>query len=177
MKKTGKKGLLMVFTGNGKGKTTAALGLAFRALGHGRRVAMIQFIKGSRHSGELETARCFPGRLDFHVMGRGFTWKSDNLEKDIAKAREAWKFACDIFRQNQHQLVILDELTYLVTYNMISEEDLLAGLASRPKGMHVVVTGRDASPGLLEAADLITEMREIKHPYSKGVKARKGIEY
>lgn len=171
------KGLLLVFTGNGKGKTTAALGLAFRALGHGQRVAVIQFIKGSWKYGELETAKCFPDQLDFHVLGRGFTWKSDDLDKDIATARAAWKFACDLLVENRHQLVILDELTYLVTYNMISEEELLAGLALRPEGMHVVVTGRGASPGLIEAADLVTEMCEIKHPYKDGVKARKGIEF
>lgn len=171
------KGLLLVFTGNGKGKTTAALGLAFRALGHGQRVAVIQFIKGSWKYGELETAKCFPDQLDFHVLGRGFTWKSDDLDKDIATARAAWKFACDLLVENRHQLVILDELTYLVTYNMISEEELLAGLALRPGGMHVVVTGRGASPGLVEAADLVTEMCEIKHPYKDGVKARKGIEF
>ncbi len=171
------QGLLLVFTGNGKGKTTAALGLAFRALGHGQRVAIVQFIKGSWKSGELESARRFPDQLDFYVMGRGFTWKSDDLDKDIAKAREAWNFACELFRENSHQLIILDELTYLVTYGMISEEELLSGLALRPKGMHVVVTGRGASPCLIEAADLVTEMREIKHPYKNGIKAQQGIEF
>ena len=171
------RGLLLVFTGNGKGKTTAALGQAFRALGHGMRVAVIQFIKGSWKYGELEAAKRYAGQLDFHVMGRGFTWKSDDLSKDIAKAREAWQFTCELMRQNNHQLVILDELTYLVTYKMIGEEDLLAGLARRPKEMHVVVTGRNASQGLVDAADLVTEMREIKHPYARGVKAGKGIEF
>lgn len=171
------KGLLLVFTGNGKGKTTAALGLAFRALGHGQRVAVVQFIKGSWKYGELEAAKRFSDQLDFHVMGRGFTWKSEDLDKDIAKAREAWQLSCDLFRSNRHQLVILDELTYLLKYNMISEEELLAGLALRPHDMHVVITGRDASPGLIEAADLVTEMREIKHPYKKGIKAQKGIEF
>ncbi len=169
--------MLLVFTGNGKGKTTAALGQAFRALGHGMRVAVIQFIKGSWKYGEMEAAKRFPDQLDFHVMGRGFTWKSDDLTKDIAKARTAWQFTCNLLQHNQHQLVILDELTYLVTYKMITEEDLLAGLARRPKDMHVVVTGRNASPGLIDAADLVTEMCEIKHPYKKGVKARKGIEF
>ncbi len=104
-----KKGLLLVFTGNGKGKTTAALGLAFRALGHGHKVAMIQFIKGSWKYGEIETAKCFPDQLDFHVMGRGFTWKSDDLEKDIALAREAWAFALSTMKDNAHRLLILDE--------------------------------------------------------------------
>ena len=171
------KGLLMVFTGNGKGKTTAALGLAFRALGHGQRVAVIQFIKGSWHYGELESAGRFPDLLDFHVMGRGFTWKSDDLDKDIAKAREAWQFACRLMGENRHQLIILDELTYLVTYKMITEEELLKGLAARPAGMNVAVTGRDASAGLIEAANLVTEMREIKHPFQQGIKARKGVEF
>ncbi len=172
-----RQGLLLVFTGNGKGKTTAALGLAFRALGHGQRVAVIQFIKGSWKYGELEAAKRFSDQLDFHVMGRGFTWKSDDLEKDIAAAREAWRFACDLIGENRHDLIILDELTYLVTYKMIGEQDLLAGLASRPAGMHVVVTGRGAGPGLVAAADLVTEMVDIKHPYANGVKAQKGIEF
>jgi len=171
------KGLLLVFTGNGKGKTTAALGLAFRALGHGQKVAMIQFIKGSWKYGEMESAKAFAGHLDFHVMGRGFTWKSDDLDKDIALARKAWDFVCKTMAENRHQLVILDELTYLVTYNMIGEEEILHGLAARPDGMHVVVTGRGASKGLVAAADLVTEMEEIKHPYASGIKAQKGIEF
>ena len=177
MKTTENKGLLMVFTGNGKGKTTAALGLAFRALGHGQRVAIIQFIKGSWQYGELESAKRFADLLDFHVMGRGFTWKSDDLDKDIARAREAWQFACGLMAENRHQLIILDELTYLVTYKMISEEELLAGLAARPAGMNIAITGRGASDGLIAAADLVTDMQEIKHPFQKGIKARKGIEF
>jgi len=172
-----KKGLLLVFTGKGKGKTTAALGMAFRALGHGQRVAVIQFIKGSWKYGELESASKFAGQLDFHVMGRGFTWKSDDLDKDIALARKAWDFARKTISEGRHDLVILDELTYLVSYNMLEEEELLAGLADRPAAMHVVVTGRGASPGLLAMADLVTEMKEVKHPYKKGVKAQKGVEF
>ncbi len=172
-----KKGLLLVFTGNGKGKTTAALGLAFRALGHGHKVAMIQFIKGSWKYGEIETAKCFPDQLDFHVMGRGFTWKSDDLEKDIALAREAWAFALSTMKDNAHRLLILDELTYLISYNMLGEKEILAGLAARPENMHVVVTGRGASPGLVAAADLVTEMKDVKHPYKEGIKAQKGIEF
>lgn len=178
MKETGEEqGLLLVFTGNGKGKTTAALGLAFRALGHGQNVAVIQFIKGSWKYGELEAAKRFPGQLDFYVMGRGFTWKSDDLNKDIARAHEGWDFACKIIAENKHQVVILDELTYLVTYDMIKEEDILSALATRPKGMHVVITGRGAGKDLIAAADLVTEMREIKHPYTRGIKAQKGIEF
>ncbi len=174
---SGTRGLFLLFTGNGKGKTTAALGLAFRAMGHGQRVAMIQFIKGSWKYGELESARRFADLLDFHVMGRGFTWKSDNLDRDIAVAREAWEFARATIAGNRHQLVILDELTYLVTYGMIPEQEIIDTLTARPSSMHVVVTGRGASDGLIAAADLVTEMCEIRHPYKKGIRAQKGIEF
>ena len=167
----------MVFTGNGKGKTTAALGLTLRALGHGHRVCFIQFIKGSWHYGELEAAKQFKGLLDFHVMGRGFTWKSDDLEKDIAVAREAWDFAKKIIAENRYDLVVLDELTYLVTYKMIDEQEMVDVLTSRDSSMHIVVTGRGAGKKLTEAADLVTEMCEIKHPYRQGIKAQKGVEF
>ena len=170
-------GLLLVFTGDGKGKTTAALGLALRALGHGQRVCMIQFIKGNTGCGELLAAARLRDLFDVHVMGRGFTWKSDDLEKDRAKARTAWELAEEILTRGAYSLVILDELTYLSRYNMVAEEDILRGLARRPPDMHVVVTGRDASDALIAAADLVTEMREIKHPYKQGIRAQKGIEY
>ncbi len=167
----------MVFTGNGKGKTTSALGLTFRALGHGKRVCFIQFIKGAWKYGELEAAKRYGDLLDFHVMGRGFTWKSDNLDKDIAMAREAWQFAGDIITRGSYDLVVLDELTYLITYQMIDEQEMIDTLNSRPPGLHVVVTGRGAGDKLVAAADLVTEMKEIKHPYKRGVKAQKGIEF
>jgi cob(I)alamin adenosyltransferase len=171
------KGLLMVFTGNGKGKTTAALGLAFRALGHGKRVSFIQFIKGSWKYGELEAAKRFEGLLDFHVMGRGFTWKSEDLDKDIAAARKGWELAKKVIAENHHQLVVLDELTYLVTYGMLEEQEVIDVLMARDPLLHVVVTGRGAGEGLIAAADLVTEMREIKHPFAQGIKAQKGIEF
>ena len=171
------KGLLMLFTGEGKGKTTAALGLTFRALGHGHRVCFIQFIKGSWKYGELEAAKRFGDLLEVHVMGRGFTWKSDDLEKDIAVAREGWKFAKDVIARNRHHLVVLDELTYLISYKMIDEQEIVDVLTGRDPSMHIVVTGRSAGEKLYSAADLVTEMREIKHPYKKGVKAQKGIEF
>lgn len=171
-------GLVIVFTGDGKGKTTAALGLAVRALGHGFPVCMIQFIKGSWKYGELETAKSFDGLFELHVMGRGFTWKSGDLEKDIALAREGWELAKKTIRAGKHSLVILDELTYLITYQMIDEQEVLDFLKEeKPEEMHVVITGRGASERLQEAADLVTEMRAIKHPYSKGIKAQAGIEY
>ena len=171
------KGLLMVFTGNGKGKTTSALGLAFRALGHGEKVCFIQFIKGSWKYGELEAAKRFADLLDFHVMGRGFTWKSDDLDKDIAVARQGWEFAKKIIAENRHQLIVLDELTYLITYKMIDEQEMIDVLTCRDPALHIVVTGRGAGDRLIEAADLVTEMREIKHPYKQGIKAQKGVEF
>ncbi len=171
------KGLLAVFTGNGKGKTTSSLGLAFRALGHGQRVCIIQFIKGSWKYGELEAAKQFSSLLDFHVMGRGFTWKSDDLEKDKQVALDAWEFASKVIRENKYALVILDELTYLPYYKMIDEQEILSTITSRPSSQHVVVTGRYASAELIEAADLVTEMLEIKHPYKSGVSAQKGFEF
>ncbi len=172
-----RKGLVAVFTGNGKGKTTAALGLVFRALGHGHRICVIQFIKGSWKYGELETAKKFPDLLDFHVMGRGFTWKSDDLEKDKKVALEAWDFAAKIIEENNHDMVILDELTYLPHYKIIDEEKILSVLRGKPQEMHVVITGRYASEQLMECADLVTEMKECKHPYTSGIKGQKGFEF
>ncbi|HHO46986.1 MAG TPA: cob(I)yrinic acid a,c-diamide adenosyltransferase [Desulfobacteraceae bacterium] len=174
---TENKSLLLVFTGNGKGKTTSALGLAFRAIGHGLPVCMVQFIKGNWRYGELEAAKQFAHLLDVHVMGRGFTWQSDDLRKDIEAARAAWHFAVKIIEEGRYHLLILDELTYLVTYGMIDEQTVLRGLAARPDTMHVVVTGRGATSGLIEAADLVTEMRDVKHHYAAGIMARKGIEF
>lgn len=171
------KGLLLVFTGNGKGKTTAALGTVFRALGHGKKVAVVQFIKGSWKYGELVAAEQFSSLLDFHVMGRGFTWKSDNIEKDKEVALDAWKFASGIIHAGEHDLVVLDELTYLVAYKMLEETKMLDVLKQRPEKMHIIVTGRKASDGLLALADLVTEMQEVKHPYKQGIRAQKGLEF
>ncbi len=171
------KGLVAVFTGNGKGKTTSSLGLALRALGHGQRVCIIQFIKGSWKYGELESAKQFSSQLDFHVMGRGFTWKSDDIEKDKQLAREAWEFAKSVIEGNRYAMVILDELTYLPHYKMLDEQEILSVLEKKPLEQHVVITGRYASDALIELADLVTEMKDIKHPYKNGVKAQKGFEF
>jgi cob(I)alamin adenosyltransferase len=171
------KGLLIVYTGNGKGKTTAALGLTLRSLGHGWRVCFIQFIKGSWKYGELTAAARFADLLDFHVVGRGFTWKSDDLTKDAAAARAGWEVARKTLLEGQHQLVVLDELTYLVRYNMLPEQEILEVLAQRDPSVHVVITGRGAGERLMQAADLVTELLEIKHPYRQGIKAQKGIEF
>lgn len=171
------KGLFLLFTGNGKGKTTAAIGLVFRALGHGHKVSIIQFLKGSWKYGELEAAKRFQDLLDFHVMGRGFTWQSSDLSKDVEAAREAWGFARETIAANKHQLVILDELTYLISYGLLDVREVIDVIAARPAGMHLVVTGRGAPESLIDAADLVTEMREIKHSYKEGVTAQKGIEF
>lgn len=171
------KGILAVFTGNGKGKTTAALGLAFRALGHGHRVSVIQFIKGNWTCGEHLFAKDIASLIEFHVMGKGFTWKSENLAEDTALALKGWHLAADTIAKNAHHLVILDELTYLIRYNMVSEDEVLEVLRRRPAEMHVVVTGRHASPRLIDLADLVTEMVEIKHPYANGIAAQKGFEF
>jgi cob(I)alamin adenosyltransferase len=167
----------MVFTGKGKGKTTSALGLAFRAMGHNQKVCVIQFIKGNWKYGELESAKRFEGLMDFYVMGKGFTWQSENLEEDIKIAQEAWNFAKEKIGSGKYQMVILDELTYLIKYNMVSEDEIISFLSNRPENLHIVVTGRDASARLIEIADLVTDMVSIKHPYDNGVKAQKGVEF
>jgi cob(I)alamin adenosyltransferase len=171
------KGLLIVKTGNGKGKTTAALGLAMRALGHGLKVCVIQFIKGTWKYGELFSAKRFEELLDFHVMGKGFIWTSKDRETNKKTAREAWMFAEKSIQSNKYQLVILDELTYLMNYGIISQKEVLKCLSQRREDIHVVITGRDAPQALIDAADLVTEMIEMKHPFKNGIKAQKGIEF
>ncbi|WP_448872546.1 cob(I)yrinic acid a,c-diamide adenosyltransferase [Desulfobulbus propionicus] len=171
------KGLLIVYTGNGKGKTTAALGMAVRAAGHGLRVCFIQFIKGSRHYGELDAVKRFDGLIDLHVMGKGFTWKSENLEEDTRMARRAWDFACETIASGKYPLVVLDEFTYLLHYRMLEIAPCLERLNNRNPDQHVVITGRHAPMELIEAADLVTEMQAVKHPYTSGIKAQRGIEF
>lgn len=172
-----KRGLLIVFTGNGKGKTTAALGCAFRALGYRCRVCMIQFIKGPLRSGELRSAEEFGGRMEIHPMGKGFIWNEKDSERNRGVALRGWNFAKSALNSPDFDIVILDELTYLVKFGLIPESEVLAVLGGRPKNLHVIVTGRDATPSLVEAADMVTEMNEIKHPLREGVKALKGIDF
>jgi len=170
-----RKGLVIVHTGNGKGKTTAALGLAFRALGHGFKVLMVQFIKGSWKYGELESAGRFQNFI-LRPMGRGFV----NTDGKVAEAdRQAAAEALDYARAHQREfdLVILDEVIYAIGFGLISEEDVLAFIDEKPESTHLILTGRNATERIVEKADLVTEMREIKHPYQKGIKAQKGIEF
>ncbi|MDQ1239689.1 MAG: cob(I)alamin adenosyltransferase [Thermodesulfobacteriota bacterium] len=171
------KSLLIVNTGDGKGKTTAALGQVFRALGHGFKVCVLQFLKGTWKYGELEAAKRFPDLLEIHTLGRGFTWRSDNIQQDIQVAKEAWDFAKQVIASRKFKLVVLDELTYLISYGMVDEKDILECLKNRPEGLHVIVTGRDASSGLKDLADLVTEMKAIKHPFNEGIKGQRGIEF
>lgn len=171
------KGLLLVFTGNGKGKTTSALGLALRSAGHGKKVCFIQFIKGSWKYGELAAMEKHREHIDFHVTGKGFTWKSKDLEKDKAAAREAWNLALQAISSGQYALVVLDEFTYLLKYGIIDLKEAMAMLSERPGDLHVAVTGRDAPEELTAAADLVSEIKAVKHPYEAGIKAQKGIEF
>ncbi len=171
------KSLLIVNTGHGKGKTTAALGQVFRALGHGFKVCVVQFLKGTWKYGELEAAKRFPDLLEIHVLGKGFTWRSDNIQEDIQLAKEAWQYAEQVIQSGKFNLVVLDELTYLISYGMVPEQDILECLKNRPPGLHVVVTGRDAPKALIDLADIVTEMRETKHCFQQGIKGQRGIEF
>lgn len=175
-----RKGLIMVFTGPGKGKTTAALGTAFRAAGQGMNVVMVQFIKGSWHYGELEAARTVgPGKLEILPMGRGFV--KVGVEKpdpeDVRLVEEAWEFARGKITGGEQDMVILDEINYAITYKMLDIEQVLETLRQKPEGTHVILTGRGAHASVIDLADLVTEMRELKHPYQKGIMAQRGIEY
>jgi cob(I)alamin adenosyltransferase len=171
------KGLLMVNTGNGKGKTTAALGQTFRALGHGKRICIIQFIKGDWKYGELYSMERFTDLVDFYVMGNGFTFKSNDLEKDRNIALKGWDLAREKLLSNEYFMVLLDELTYLMTLGFLETDTILDALTHRRKDLHVVVTGRYAPKKLIETADLVTDMQEVKHPYQNGIIAQKGIEF
>lgn len=172
-----KKGLLMVFTGDGKGKTTAALGMALRTAGHGLKVCFIQFIKGNWKYGELDAVKRFEGLIDFHVMGKGFIWKSNSLDEDNALARKGWDRAVDAMRSGKYHLLVLDEFTYPLNFGMIEPEPALEVLSHKPPDLHVAITGRDAPKTIVEAADLVTEMRVVKHPLKAGINAQKGVEF
>ena len=169
------RGLLLVYTGQGKGKTTAALGIVFRALGRGMRVAVVQFIKGKWRTGERQFAETIPG-LTFLVMGRGFTWESDDLSRDRQAAVAAWSEARKLVERAAHDVIVLDEITYAINYGFLPLEEVITVLKDRPSHVHVVVTGRNAPERLVEIADLVTEMRCVKHPYEQGIPAQQGID-
>jgi len=171
-----KKGLIIVNTGNGKGKTTAALGVALRACGYGMKVTMLQFFKGKWKYGELRSAPKL-GTFEIRPMGHGFTWESKDIEVDKRLVREAWKAASADILSGKYDLVILDEINYALSYGFLPVEDVVDFLKKKPAMLHVILTGRDAKPEVIEIADLVTEMREIKHPFEQGIAAQKGIEF
>ncbi|GLK72670.1 cob(I)yrinic acid a,c-diamide adenosyltransferase [Ancylobacter dichloromethanicus] len=177
--KTVEKGLLIVHTGPGKGKSTAAFGLALRTLGQpdGAKVGVVQFIKGAWESGERTALESFGARVEWHSMGEGFTWETQDLARDIASARRAWDKAREMLDDPAFGLVILDELNIALRYDYLPLPEVVAALSARRDGLHVVVTGRNAKAELIEAADLVTEMGLIKHHFKAGVKAQKGIEF
>ncbi len=171
------KGLLMVHTGSGKGKTTAAFGLALRMLGRGRPVGVVQFIKGAWTTGERAAFERFGTMVEWHTMGEGFTWETQDRARDVAAAERAWAQAVAMMARPGLGLLVLDELNIALRYDYLALDGVLAALAARPAGLHVVVTGRNARPALVAAADLVTEMTVVKHHFAAGVKAQEGIEF
>jgi cob(I)alamin adenosyltransferase len=175
--KTVEKGLLIVHTGAGKGKSTAAFGLALRMLGRGHRVGVVQFIKGAWHTAERDALQKFADQLVWHTMGEGFTWETQDRARDVAAAERAWAKACELMDDASFGLVILDELNIALRYDYLDLASVVATLNARREGLHVVVTGRNAKPDLIAAADLVTEMTLVKHHFAAGVKAQAGIEF
>ncbi len=172
------KGLVLVFTGEGKGKTTAALGLVLRTLGHGENVAVVQFIKGGWQPGEARALERFGEALHWHALGEGFTWETQDRERDRQLVQSAWERSCAYLADADRKLVVLDEINVALKLGYLAPDQVLAGLALRPPLTHVALTGRGAPPALLERADLVTEMKAVRHPFrEQGVKAQAGIEY
>jgi len=173
-----KKGLILLYTGNGKGKTTAALGQVLRAAGHGFKVAIIQFIKNMENTGEIKAAKkIFADHLEIFPMGSGFTWDAKDQDELRQAAEKGWALAKEKINSGQYCMVILDELTYTLNYGLLDQEEVVSFLKQKPEPLHIIITGRDADDKLIDLADLVTEMKEIKHPYQNGVKAMKGIEF
>ncbi|MBI2778285.1 MAG: cob(I)yrinic acid a,c-diamide adenosyltransferase [Gammaproteobacteria bacterium] len=172
---TEERGVLIVNTGNGKGKSTAAFGMVARALGHGMRVGVVQFIKGSFSTGEEAFFRRFP-EISYHVMGEGFTWETQDRSRDIQAAQAAWAVAATLLRDADTALVVLDELNIALKYGYLSLDEVLNAVSARPVHQHVVITGRAAPPALIEAADTVTEMSLIKHAFQVGIRAQNGVE-
>lgn len=171
------KGLLIVNTGPGKGKSTAAFGLAIRMLGYRKRVGVVQFIKGAWHAGETDAFAKFGDLVEWHTMGEGFTWETQDLKRDIAAAERAWAKAMQLMADETISLVVLDELNIALRYDYLDLNAVVSALSNRRRDLHVVVTGRNAKPELVEAADLVTEMTLVKHHFADGVKAQQGIEF
>ncbi|MEM1364520.1 MAG: cob(I)yrinic acid a,c-diamide adenosyltransferase [Pseudomonadota bacterium] len=175
--KTIEKGLLMVHTGKGKGKSTAAFGMVFRALGNGMKVAVVQFVKGKWGTGERVILEKLGDQVSMATMGEGFTWETQDRQRDIDAARQAWEKAKAFILDGEHDMVLLDELNIVLRYDYLPLEEVLEVLDQRPEMKHVIITGRNAKDQLMDAADLVTEMEMVKHPFRSGVKAQKGVEF
>lgn len=171
------KGLLIVYTGAGKGKTTAALGMALRCLGHGMKVAIVQFIKGAIDTAEERVLKSFGDRVTFLRLGEGYTWETQDHERDTEFARQAWEQVCKFLGDPSYAMVILDEFNIALQQGYVAVGEVLPPFQSRPPMQHVVITGRGAPPELIEVADLVTEMKQVKHPFRKGIKAQPGVEF
>ena len=175
--KTEERGLVIVHTGTGKGKSTAAFGMVMRCIGHGMRVGIVQFIKGVWDTGERHVLQRFPELVTCRAMGEGFTWDTQDRARDIAAARAAWDAAKAMIADPGYRLVLLDELNIVLRYDYLPIEQVVETLKAKPRDLHVIVTGRNAKPELLDIADLVTEMTLVKHPFRGGVKAQAGIEF
>jgi len=175
--KTEERGLLIVHTGKGKGKSTAAFGMVFRAIGHGYPVGIVQFVKGAWGTGERDVLEKFPELVTIKAMGEGFTWDTQDRQRDLAAARAAWDEAKRMIADPGLKMVLLDELNIVLRYDYLPLEEVIEVLSHKPRDLHVIVTGRNAKDELIEIADLVTEMTEIKHPFRSGVKAQAGVEF
>ncbi len=175
--KTDEKGLLIVHTGAGKGKSTAAFGMALRCVGHGMKVGVVQFIKGAWDTAERRMFESFGDLAQFRAMGEGFTWETQDKARDVAAAEAAWATARDMIADDAYRMVILDELNVVLRYGYLDVDRVLDAIDARPAGTHVVVTGRNAPETLIERADLVTEMKLLKHPFKSGIKAQPGVEF
>ncbi len=180
--KTIEKGLLIVHTGKGKGKSTAAFGLVVRAIGNGLKVGVVQYVKGKWQTGERVVLEHFPDQVEIHAMGEGFSWDTQDRARDIAAARKAWEKSKAMIEASrgpdpEYQMILLDELNIVLRYDNLPIAEIVETLANKPEDLHVIITGRNAKDELIEIADLVTEMTQIKHPFRSGVKAQKGIEF
>ena len=175
--KTEERGLVIVHTGKGKGKSTAAFGMVFRAIGHGMKVGVVQFVKGAWGTGERDVLLKFPELVTIKAMGEGFTWDTQDRQRDLSAARAAWEEAKRMIADPAYRMVLLDELNIVLRYDYLPLGEVLEVLRNKPRDTHVIITGRNAKDELIEIADLVTEMTEIKHPFRAGVKAQAGIEF
>ncbi len=175
--KTDEKGLVIVHTGKGKGKSTAGFGMVFRALGHGMKIGVVQFVKGSWDTGERWVLEKFPEQVTISALGEGFTWETQDRARDIAMARDAWEQAKAMILDERFDMVLCDELNIVLRYDYLPVAEIIEVLQAKPTMKHVIITGRNAKEELIEAADLVTEMEMLKHPFRSGVKAQKGIEF